>query len=352
MDVVVERCAGLDVHKESVSACVRCPGERGRRRSEQERFGTTTGELIRMSAWLSRFGVVEVVMEATGVYWKPVFYRLEDDGFVVKVVNAAHVKNVPGRKTDRADAAWLAKLCEHGLLRASFVPPPDIRRLRDLTRYRKTQANERTRVAQRVEKVLQDGGIKLSSVASNILGVSGRAMLDALAAGERDPQVLSELARGRLRPKIAELTEALTGRFGAHHGVMVAEMLAHIDELDASIARVSAEIATVIAPHEWAVELLDTIPGINRIGAEIIIGEIGVDMGRFPTAEHLASWAGMCPGTTSRQVSTIRAGPARVRSGCERCWSKQPTPAHDPRAATSQPAIGESPPAAATNEPR
>lgn len=296
MDVVVERCAGLDVHKESVSACVRCPGERGRRRSEQERFGTTTGELIRMSAWLSRFGVVEVVMETTGVYWKPVFYRLEDDGFVVKVVNAAHVKNVPGRKTDRADAAWLAKLCEHGLLRASFVPPPDIRRLRDLTRYRKTQANERTRVAQRVEKVLQDGGIKLSSVASNILGVSGRAMLDALAAGERDPQVLSELARGRLRPKIAELTEALTGRFGAHHGVMVAEMLAHIDELDASIARVSAEIATVIAPHEWAVELLDTIPGINRIGAEIIIGEIGVDMGRFPTAEHLASWAGMCPG--------------------------------------------------------
>jgi transposase len=252
MDVVVERCAGLDVHKESVSACVRCPGERGRRRSEQERFGTTTGELIRMSAWLSRFGVAEVVMEATGVYWKPVFYRLEDDGFVVKVVNAAHVKNVPGRKTDRADAAWLAKLCEHGLLRASFVPPPDIRRLRDLTRYRKTQANERTRVAQRVEKVLQDGGIKLSSVASNILGVSGRAMLDALAAGERDPQVLSELTRGRLRPKIAELTEALTGRFSAHHGVMVAEMLAHIDELDASIARVSAEIARVIAPHEWA----------------------------------------------------------------------------------------------------
>jgi transposase len=296
MDTVVERCAGLDVHKESVMACVRFPGERGQRRSVQERFGTTSNELIGMSEWLAGFGVTEVVMEATGVYWKPIFYRLEDDGFDAQVVNAAHVKNVPGRKTDRADAAWLARLCEHGLLRASFVPPPDIRRLRDLTRYRKTQSNERTRVAQRIEKVLQDAGIKLSSVASNILGVSGRQMLDALASGQRDPEVLAELARGRLRPKVGQLTEALTGRFGAHHGVMVAEMLAHIDELDASIARITDEIATVIAPHEWAVELLDTIPGINRIGAEIIIAEIGVDMGRFPTAAHLASWAGMCPG--------------------------------------------------------
>lgn len=296
MDVVVERCAGLDVHKASVTGCVRFPGARGGRKSEQARFGTTTRELHELSAWLTAFGVTEVVMEATGVYWKPVFYRLEDDGFDPKVVNAAHVKNVPGRKTDRADALWLAKLAEHGLLRASFVPPPDIRQLRDLTRYRKTQSNERTRVAQRIEKVLQDAGLKLSSVASNILGVSGRAMLEALAAGERDPEVLAEMSKGRLRPKIGELTEALTSRFGDHHGVMLAEMLAHLDDLERSIERVSAEIRRVIAPHEWAVELLDTIPGVNRIGAEIIIAEIGVDMTRFATAAHLASWAGMCPG--------------------------------------------------------
>jgi transposase len=249
-----------------------------------------------LSAWLSGFGVTEVVMEATGVYWKPVFYQLEEDGFDAKVVNAAHVKNVPGRKTDRADAAWLARLAEHGLLRASFVPPPDIRQLRDLTRYRKTQTNERTRVAQRIEKVLQDAGLKLSSVASNILGVSGRAMLEALAAGERDPEVLADLAKGRLRPKIGDLTEALTSRFGDHHGVMLAEMLAHLDDLERSVDRISAEIRRVIDPHEWAVELLDTIPGVNRIGAEIIIAEIGVDMSRFPTPSHLSSWAGMCPG--------------------------------------------------------
>ena len=235
-------------------------------------------------------------MEATGVYWKPVYYVLEAAGFELLVVNAAHIKNVPGRKTDQNDAAWLAQLLEHGLLRASFVPPPEIRELRDLTRYRKAQTNERTRAAQRLEKVLQEAGIKLSSVASNILGKSGRAMLDALAAGSTDAMALAELARGRLRPKVPQLQEALAGRFKGHHAVMVGEMLAHIDYLDGSIERLTARIAEVIAPFEWAVELLDTIPGVNRIGAEIIIAEIGVDMSRFPTASHLASWAGLCPG--------------------------------------------------------
>lgn len=296
MDTIIEVCAGLDVHKQTVTANVRYRDERGRRRSTTRQVGTTTSELLGLSDWLCELGVTHVAMEATGVYWKPVYYVLEAAGFELLVVNAAHIKNVPGRKTDQNDAAWIAQLLEHGLLRASFVPPPQIRELRDLTRYRKAQSNERTRAAQRLEKVLQDAGIKLSSVASNILGKSGRAMLEALVAGSNDPAALAELARGRLRPKLPQLQEALNGRFKAHHAVMVAEMLAHIDYLDSSIERLSARIAEVIAPFEWAVELLDTIPGIHRIGAEIIIAEIGVDMSRFPTAGHLASWAGLCPG--------------------------------------------------------
>jgi len=296
MDTIIEVCAGLDVHKETVTANVRHRDERGRRRVTARQVGTTTAELLELSDWLGGLGATHVAMEATGVYWKPVYYVLEAAGFELLVVNAAHIKNVPGRKTDQNDAAWLAQLLEHGLLRASFVPPPEIRELRDLTRYRKAQTNERTRAAQRLEKVLQDAGIKLSSVASNILGKSGRAMLDALAAGSTDAPALADLARGRLRPKVPQLQEALRGRFKAHHALMVGEMLAHIDYLDGSIQRLSARIAEVIAPFEWAVELLDTIPGVNRIGAEIIIAEIGVDMSRFPTAGHLASWAGLCPG--------------------------------------------------------
>ena len=296
MDTIIEVCAGLDVHKETVTANVRYRDERGRRRATARQVGTTTAELLELSDWLGEAGVTHVAMEATGVYWKPVYYVLEAAGFELLVVNAAHIKNVPGRKTDQNDAAWLAQLLEHGLLRASFVPPPEIRELRDLTRYRKAQTNERTRAAQRLEKVLQDAGIKLSSVASNILGKSGRAMLDALAAGATDATALAELARGRLRPKVPHLQQALNGRFKAHHALMVREMLAHIDYLDASIERLSARIGEVIAPFEWAVELLDTIPGVNRIGAEIIVAEIGVDMSRFPTAGHLASWAGLCPG--------------------------------------------------------
>jgi transposase len=311
VDTLIERCAGLDVHKMTVTACLSLPPGELPKRALQHRFGTTTAELTALGDWLAAHGVTHVAMEATGVYWKPVYYLLEDR-FEVLLVNAAHIKNVPGRKTDANDAAWIADLLAHGLLRASFVPPEPIRRLRDLTRYRKAQVNERTRSAQRLEKVLQDAGVKLSSVASNILGKSGRAMLDALVAGTTDAALLAELAKGRLRPKIEMLQEALTGRFDGHHALLVAEMLAHIDYLEGSIARLDAAIATECEPFRHLIELLDTIPGINERGAQVILAEIGADMTRFPSAGHLASWAGLCPGNNEsagkHKGGTIRHG--------------------------------------------
>jgi transposase len=250
-----------------------------------------------------------VGMEATGVYWKPVFWVLEDD-LECWVLNARHMRNVPGRKNDMADAEWICRLMEHGLVRASFVPPKEIRELRDLTRFRKTRIEERTREAQRLDKILQDAGVKLSSVASNVLGRSGRDMLDALVIGSRDPEVLAELARGQLRRKLPALQAALTGRFGAHHALLVGEVLSLLDYLDESIERLSAEIDRVIAPFADHRDLLATAPGIDRRTAEAIIGEIGVDMTRFPTAAHLASWAGMCPGQ-HESAGTARHGTAR-----------------------------------------
>jgi transposase len=312
LELLLERVAGLDVHRDMVMACVRIPRASGRgRASETREFGTTTAELGLLASWLAELGVTDLAMEATGVYWVPVFTALEGR-FAVMLVNAAHMKNVPGRKTDVADAAWIAQLVEHGLLRASFVPPPDIRHLRALTRYRRTLVNERTRAVQRVEKVLQVAGIKLTSVASTVLSKSGRAMLDALVAGVRDPDVLAELARGRLRPKIPALRAALAGNFDAHHAAIVAEGLAHIDGLDGSIERVSAVIDALIEPHRWALELLDTIPGVNARTAEVIIAEIGVDMSVFPTAGHLASWAGLCPGNNQ---SAGKRGNTSTRPG-------------------------------------
>jgi len=220
MDIVVERCAGLDVHKDTVVACVRSPGV-GRRREETiVTFGTTTVQLLALRDWLIEMGVTLVGMESTGVYWKPVYYVLED-AIECWLLNAQHLRNVPGRKTDVADASWICQLVEHGLVRASFVPPKPIRELRNLCRYRRSQIEERTREAQRLDKVLQDAGIKLSSVATRILGLSGRAMLDALVAGARDPDVLAELAKGSLRKKIPQLRDALEGRFGVHHGLLV-----------------------------------------------------------------------------------------------------------------------------------
>jgi transposase len=295
MDVVVERCAGIDVHKDMVAVCVRVPGPDGERVAELAEFSTFTGELLALRDWLVAHGVTRVGMEATGVYWKPVFWVLED-AVECWLLNARHMRNVPGRKTDMADAEWICRLMEHGLVRASFVPPPEIRELRDLTRFRKSRIEERTREAQRLDKILQDAGVKLSSVASDVLGRSGRDMLEALVAGSRDPAVLAELARGQLRTKIPALRAALAGRFGPHHALLVGEVLALLDALDESIGRLSTEIDRVIAPFAAHRDRLAGAPGIDKRMAEAIIGEIGVDMTKFPTPAHLASWAGMCPG--------------------------------------------------------
>ncbi len=312
MDVLIERCAGLDVHKDTVTACVRFPGEGGGRAQEIHEFGTTTAELLALRDWLSAYGVTAVGMESTGVYWKPVYYVLED-AFTCHLLNARHLKNVPGRKTDVKDAEWIAQLVEHGLVRPSFVPPKPIRELRNLTRYRKAQIEERSREAQRLDKTLQDAGVKLSSVATNILGVSGRAMLKALVEGTRDPQVLAELAKGRLRAKIPALKEALTGRFGAHHALIVGTILSKLEFLEEVIAHLSAEIEEVIAPFGPQVELLETIPGVDRRSAESIIAEIGVDMAQFGSSARLASWAGMCPGN-NESAGKHRSGKTRKGS--------------------------------------
>jgi transposase len=294
METLVERAAALDVHKDSVVACVRVPGERGREQ-EKRRFATTTAGLLVLRDWLCSYGVTVVGMESTGCYWKPVYYLLEDD-FECWLLNAQHLRNVPGRKTDLGDAEWICQLVEHGLVRPSFVPPKPIRELRDLTRYRKAQIEERTREAQRLEKVLQDAGIKLSSVASDVLGVSGRAMLEALVRGTHNPELLAELARGRLRQKLPALRQALAGQFRPHHALIVGQILAHIDFLDEAIASLSGAIDAAIAPFADKVALLDTIPGIDRRTAEALLAEIGPDMSVFPSHRHLASWAGLCPG--------------------------------------------------------
>lgn len=295
MERLLERCAALDVHKDSLTACVRVPGTGGRRRQETRTFATTTSGLVSLADWLRSFAVTLVGMESTGVYWKPVFYLLEGE-FECWLLNAQHLRNVPGRKTDVADAEWICRLLEHGLVRPSFVPPKPIRELRDLTRYRKAKIEERTREGQRLEKVLQDAGIKLSSVASKVLGASGRAMLDALLAGTHDPELLAQLAKGKLRRKLPALREALVGRFTDHHALLVSQMLAQIDFLDETIATLSTRIEELCAPFSRTIELLDTIPGVDRRSAEVMLAEIGPDMSRFPTAGHLASWAGICPG--------------------------------------------------------
>ena len=317
MERIVERCAGLDVHKSSVTACVRIPEESEDLHQEIREFATTTRGLLLLRDWLASFEVRLVGMEATGVYWKPIYYMLEDD-FELWLLNARHLKNVPGRKTDVKDAEWICQLVEHGLVRPSFVPPKEIRELRNLTRYRKAQIEERTREVQRLEKVLQDAGIKLSSVATRVLGASGRAMLDALVGGTTDPEVLAELARGRLRSKLPALRDALEGSFSSHHALMVGKIVAHIDYLDESIGDLSVEIERVIAPFSEQVELLDTIPGVNRRTAETLIAEIGVDMSQFPTHRHLASWAGMCPGNEEsagkRRSGKTRKGSKWLRS--------------------------------------
>ena len=312
METIVERPGALDVHKSRVTACVRVPAADGEGREQLvAEFATTVRGLLGLRDWLAAHRVEQVTMEATGVFWKPVWAILEDD-FPLLLVNARHVKQVPGRKTDVADAAWLCQLAEAGLLRASFVPPKPIRTLRNLTRYRKTQIQERAREANRLHKALEDTGIKLDSVASDILGVSGRAMLDALIAGTTDPQVLAELAKGRLRAKLPALREALEGRFDRLHGLWIGAILAHIDFLDEQIDGLSDAIEEQIRPFAPAVELLRSIPGIQQRAAETIIAEIGTDMSVFPSAKHLASFAGQCPGN-DQSAGKRRSG--RTRKG-------------------------------------
>ena len=297
MEVLYQRCAALDIGKDEVVACTRMPADAGGgRRQEVRTYKTFTAGLEALADWLAAEGVTHVVMEATGSYWKPCWYVLEERGFQLLLVNARHVKILPGRKTDVGDAAWRCELLECGLLRGSFVPPAAIRELRDLTRYRKRLIQAHTAEAQRIHKTLEDASIRLGSVASDVLGVSGRAMLEALLAGERDPQVLADLARGKLRTKLPALREALRGRFSDHHALLLRLALEHVQQLERSITALDTAVDQVIAPFARARDHLDTITGVGKRAAECIIAEIGVDMAVFPTAAHLASWAGLCPG--------------------------------------------------------
>lgn len=295
MDQLIDRVAGLDVHKATVVATVRTPAADGSRASRTETFGTMTADLIALRDWLHAHGVTHVALESTGVYWKPIYYVLED-AFQLLLINMLELKHVPGRKTDVKDSEWLAQLLECGLLRASFVPPPPIRELRDITRYQVQQVRDRSREVNRLCKVLEDAGIKLTSVATDVLGVSGRAMVDALLAGTTDPTVLAELARGKLRKKLPELRRALHGRFRRHHAFLVEQILAKIDFLDETLARITAELDERLAPFAPMLANLDTIPGVNRTTAVSILAETGGDMTRFVTAARLCSWGGMCPG--------------------------------------------------------
>jgi transposase len=295
MDAIYDRCCGLDIHKKTVVACVIARGSGARVRKEIRTFGTMTDDLLTLADWLAAENVTHVAMESTGVFWKPVFNLLEDR-FQLLLVNARDIKQVPGRKTDVKDCEWIADLLRHGLLKASFVPDRPQRELRELVRYRTTLVRERSAEINRLQKTLEGANIKLASVASDPLGLSARQMLDALVSGSTDTVAMAELARGKMRAKRGLLERALAGRMAAHQRFLLTEQLSHIDALDESIARVSGEIAERMRPFAEALERLDTIPGIGERMAEILVAEIGVDMSRFPSAAHLASWAGMCPG--------------------------------------------------------
>jgi transposase len=295
MEVVHERCCGLDIHKKLIVACAIVPGNGGQAHKQVRTFGTMTDELQHLSDWLTEQQVTHVAMESTASYWKPIFNVLEER-FELLLVNAQHLKAVPGRKTDVKDAEWIADLLRHGLLKPSYVPERDQRELRELVRYRTSLVQERTAAANRLQKVLEGANVKLASVASDVLGRSGREMLEALVAGETNTAVMAELARGRMREKRPTLERALAGRFGPHQRFLVAEILAHIDFLDETMERLCAEIRERERPFEAVLDRLDTVPGVGRRTAEIIVAEVGPDVQRFPSPGHLASWAGLCPG--------------------------------------------------------
>ncbi len=295
MEVVYPRCCGLDVHKKMVVACLLVVGADGRLHKEIRTFSTMSADLLALADWLTAHGCTHVALESTGVYWKPI-YNLLEGRFELLVVNAHHLKTVPGRKTDVRDAEWIADLLRHGLLKGSFIPPAPQRELRDLTRHRTTVVQERARSVNRLQKLLEDANLKLAAVVTDVMGVSARAMLAAILEGETDPAVLADLAQGKLRAKVPQLEQALAGHVKPHHRFLLAELLAHIDYLDEAIARVGDEIARRLEPAAADIELLDTVPGVNQRTAEILLAEIGQDLSRFPSAGHLASWAGMCPG--------------------------------------------------------
>jgi transposase len=309
MEMMIARCAGLDVHQATVVATVRVPGEAGQRLVVTETFGTMTADLVALRDWLQAYGVTHVALESTGVYWKPVYYVLED-GFSLLLINMQELKRVPGRKTDVKDSEWLAQLLECGLLRSSVVPPPAIRELRDLTRYRAHQVRDRVREVNRLCNVLEDAGLKLTSVLTDVMGVSGQAMVRALVAGTTDPIVLADLARGQLRKKLPALRQALVGRFRPHHAFLLEQILAKIDFLDESLDRLMAEIDRRVAPFEPLLAGLDTIPGVNRIGAVSLLAETTGDMRHFPSAAHLCSWGAMCPGQ-NESAGKRRSGKTR-----------------------------------------
>jgi transposase len=314
VEVVVARGAAIDIHKTTAVVTVHTPDVR-----ETRTYGTMTDELRSLGAWLKSLGVTHVAMESTGPYWWPVYNVLEDEefGFELVVTNAHHVKAVPGRKTDVKDSEWLCDLLRHGLLQNSFIPDRQQRELRELVRYRKKLIRERASEVNRIQKVLEGANIKLASVATDVMGVSGRQMLEAMVLGEHNPKALAAMARGRLRDKRADLERALTGTLGPHQRFILREQLGHIDDLDARIERLSKEIEERMRPFKQALELLDTIPGVGRLTAEMIVAEIGVDMSRFPSADHLASWAGLCPGNNEsagkRKSGKTRKGDAWLR---------------------------------------
>lgn len=325
MQVLYERCAGVDVHKKSITACALWFDESGEKHKEIRSFSTMTTSLLALADWLKQRGVKQVAMEATGVYWRPVWTMLEGQ-FELMLVNPSHVKALPGRKTDVKDCEWLADLLQHGLLRGSFVPPTAIQDLRDLTRYRTELVQAQNRVANRIQKVLEQANIKLSSVASDTLGVSGVAIIEAIIRGQDDPETLANLAKKRLRQRISDLRIALDGRVRPHHRFLLNEHLNEWKRLADQIQRVEAEIDRHIAPFEYAVALWQTIPGINRVTACCLVAELGVDMKQFPSAQHLASWAGMCPG---HNESAGKRMPAATRDGnrwlrrilCQAAWA-------------------------------
>jgi transposase len=311
MDVEYARCCGLDVHQKSVVACVLLTAEDGTVQREVRTCGTMTVDLLALNDWLNAHQVEQVAMESTGVYWRPVFNLLEADHPIL-LVNAQHLQRVPGRKTDVKDSEWLADLLRHGLLQASFIPPQPVRELRELTRYRKTLVQARTQEINRLHKVLESANVKLGAVASDILGTSGRDMLAALVAGTQDPEMLAELARGRLRAKLPALRQALDGRVSAQHRILLRHLLAHLEFLEAQLAALTTEIEAALTPFAEAVALLQTMPGVAEGTASAIVAEIGTDMSRFPSAAHLASWAGLCPG--NRQSAGKRLS-GRIRPG-------------------------------------